>query len=165
MSLTITTLLALISQSSGVFQAAPETSYFKAVDLWLVGCFNAGFMVLLEFLVIIFIRNKEKMVRTLANCIRGLRIMLWTLPKASSYRKSSPDAADPTDADLAAAEERELRNQRIAYRIEIFCRVVMPLLFFTFCLAYTVAVMTTNTDVEQLKGHTVFDVTDNVLHL
>lgn len=68
MSLTITTVLAIITQCAGVFQTAPETSYFKAIDVWLMVCFNFTFLVLVEFIVIIFLTNRAKLVRKYLFC-------------------------------------------------------------------------------------------------
>ncbi len=60
MTLCITTLLTLVAMSSGVFQNSPRTSYMKAIDVWLFGCFLSSFAVLLHFSVVVFLNSRPE---------------------------------------------------------------------------------------------------------
>ncbi len=53
MGLAVTTTLTLMGMVNSVFQTSPDTSYLKAMDVWLVTCFTFTFVVLGEFCTVI----------------------------------------------------------------------------------------------------------------
>ena len=53
MTLAITTTLTLMGMMNSVFNNSPITSYLKAIDCFLVGCFGFTFAVLAEFCAVI----------------------------------------------------------------------------------------------------------------
>ena len=54
-SLTITMMLTVVSMSNGAFENSPQTSYLKAIDVWLLACFTFTFIVLVEFAVVVYV--------------------------------------------------------------------------------------------------------------
>ena len=59
MTLAITTTLTLMGMMNSVFNSSPSTSYLKAIDLFLVGCFGFTFAVLAEFCTVIALLRWE----------------------------------------------------------------------------------------------------------
>ncbi|XP_076041782.1 gamma-aminobutyric acid receptor subunit delta-like [Oratosquilla oratoria] len=60
MVLTITTLLTLVSMFNSVRGESPRVSYAKAVDLWMMVCIVFVFLVLVEYTVVIRLRERAK---------------------------------------------------------------------------------------------------------
>ncbi|KHN86098.1 Glycine receptor subunit beta-type 4 [Toxocara canis] len=60
-SLSITTLLTLATQSSAARIALPQASYVKAIDVWMGACMTFVFSAMIEFTVVNFcVRHKPK---------------------------------------------------------------------------------------------------------
>ena len=69
MTLCITTLLTLVSMSTGTFSNSPRTAYLKAIDIWLFGCFTFCFAVLVIYCAIAYLNS-------LPNEVTNLNIIL-----------------------------------------------------------------------------------------
>ncbi|XP_045104043.1 glycine receptor subunit alpha-2-like [Portunus trituberculatus] len=58
--LVITSLLTLVSMHTGVRQSSPETSYIKAVDVWMIACIVMSALMLFEYGIVLFIKKQHK---------------------------------------------------------------------------------------------------------
>ncbi|XP_074650879.1 glycine receptor subunit alpha-2-like [Tubulanus polymorphus] len=63
-SLGVITILAMITQTSGVQQSLPRVSYVKAIDVWMSTCLLFVFTALLEFAIVNVYSRKEIKQRT-----------------------------------------------------------------------------------------------------
>ena len=60
-SLGVTCILTMTTQSSGIRQTLPPVSYVKAIDIWMIVCLMFVFGALLEYaFVTVQIRQKDK---------------------------------------------------------------------------------------------------------
>ena len=58
-SLGVTTILTMTTQSSGSTRALPRVSYVKAIDVWMSTCLFFVFAALLEFAIVNVLSRKE----------------------------------------------------------------------------------------------------------
>ncbi|KAG7173069.1 Glycine receptor subunit beta-like 5, partial [Homarus americanus] len=67
MVLTITTLLTMVSTFNTVRQESPKVSYAKAIDMWMFCCIILGFLVLVEYTVVVRLILAPKTVKVLSH--------------------------------------------------------------------------------------------------
>ncbi|KIH45459.1 Neurotransmitter-gated ion-channel transmembrane region, partial [Ancylostoma duodenale] len=76
-SLSITTLLTLATQSSAARMALPQASYVKAIDVWMGACMTFVFSAMIEFTVVNYCtrrksRKQEKTTKGLSEQVQSL---------------------------------------------------------------------------------------------
>ena len=59
MTLSITSTLTLMSMMNSVTKEAPQTSYLKALDIWMVVCFVFTFLVLVEYCLVLYLSKTK----------------------------------------------------------------------------------------------------------
>jgi len=115
-SLGVTTILAIVTQTYGINQSAPPASYVKAMDVWTAFCQFMVFGALLEFAMVNYITHFNVLKRS-----GGIG-----LDEKTQIERDE----DKVAKDL---EEKALWNAKLVDRT---ARVLFPLAFFLFNLAY-----------------------------
>ncbi|XP_064096483.1 glutamate-gated chloride channel alpha-like [Macrobrachium nipponense] len=112
--LVITSLLTLVSMHTAVRQSSPETSYIKAVDIWMFMCIVLSILILFEYgLVLIFRKYKpfQSALRTVQQPV--------AIKSGESKRGATP---------IAQVNHED--------RIEKVTRILIPVLFLLFNFVY-----------------------------
>ncbi|XP_071518452.1 glycine receptor subunit alpha-4-like [Panulirus ornatus] len=114
--LLITALLTLVSMHTAVRQSSPDTSYVKAVDVWMIMCIVMALLALFEYLIVLIIKKRRDRaaVRDSAHVTRMVR------PKNDPVKEH-----DRQRCSLPSEE-----------RLERAARFFIPAVFLLFNLAY-----------------------------
>ncbi|XP_069973327.1 LOW QUALITY PROTEIN: gamma-aminobutyric acid receptor subunit rho-3-like [Penaeus vannamei] len=134
--LIITSLLTVISMYAAVGQKSPETSYLKAVDVWLFLCIVLVVLTLFQYAVIITIKRKQKE-RTTGQ--------IFPMKTVNRFRRKSEDRGDTpsdtpktpsaisTEGPAAAYEKGDgrhaLRLIQYEHLVEMIGRIGIPVIF------------------------------------
>ncbi|XP_066972801.1 glutamate-gated chloride channel alpha-like isoform X2 [Macrobrachium rosenbergii] len=111
--LVITSLLTLVSMHTAVRQSSPETSYIKAVDIWMFMCIVLSILILFEYgLVLIFRKYK---------------------PFQSALRTVQPVAIKSGESKRGATPVAQVNYED---RIDKVTRILIPVLFLLFNFVY-----------------------------
>ncbi|XP_053653392.2 glutamate-gated chloride channel alpha-like [Cherax quadricarinatus] len=147
--LIITSLLTVISMYAAIGYKSPETSYIKAVDVWLFMCIVHVVLTLFQYAVVITIQRKEKELRV--NCVAPMNgqcvrhntsIPLGNVTtRRESSTTSSPLSAGEGGQDSTAMYEPEKRMAPISLvwhlqLVENVGKIGIPLIFFFCNLVY-----------------------------
>ncbi|XP_070554755.1 glycine receptor subunit alphaZ1-like [Ptychodera flava] len=171
-SLCITTVLTMATQSSGVQASLPRVSYIKAIDIWMSVCLIFVFAALLEFAAVNFvlmegtfqlrrqatqrrrrnIANERKNVRLSRNSNRGgaagdqsrerRRRSTNTTLTAIERCLAEFSNAGLGDSQLASYEEILTDQLAKAKRIDRVARIAFPMAFIAFNMLYWVGYLT-----------------------
>lgn len=118
MTLAITTCLTHMSMINGALEKAPRTSYLKAIDIWLVTCFGFTFSVLIEFCLVISLTQSPAIVTHGEN---------ETQVKAKKIQV--PKNYIQNDGKIE-------RLSSIAFMLEKWTKVILPLFFLSFLVIF-----------------------------
>ncbi|CAB03329.1 Ig-like domain-containing protein [Caenorhabditis elegans] len=145
-TLGVTTLLTMTTQSSGINAKLPPVAYIKAIDVWIGACMTFIFCALLEFAWVTYIANKQD-----ANKRARTEREKAELP---FLQNSHNDVWVPREV---AEQEREVMTVRMnrrqtnsvwkwiktktewndkSKRADLISRVMFPVLFLTFNISY-----------------------------
>ncbi|KAF1752034.1 hypothetical protein GCK72_018588 [Caenorhabditis remanei] len=145
-TLGVTTLLTMTTQSSGINAKLPPVAYIKAIDVWIGACMTFIFCALLEFAWVTYIANKQD-----ASKRARLDREKSELP---FLQNSHNDVWVPREV---AEQEREVMTVRLnrrqsnsfwkwiktktewndkSKRADLISRVLFPVLFLTFNISY-----------------------------
>lgn len=145
-TLGVTTLLTMTTQSSGINAKLPPVAYIKAIDVWIGACMTFIFCALLEFAWVTYIANKQD-----ASKRARLDREKAELP---FLQNSHNDVWVPREV---AEQEREVMTVRLnrrqsnsfwkwiktktewndkSKRADLISRVLFPVLFLTFNISY-----------------------------
>lgn len=137
--LVITSLLTLVSMHTGVRQSSPETSYVKAVDVWMIMCIVFSVFMLFEYGLVLFImKRKEETSSSVASqqlsprSTESARSDHSTQSKIA-FQKVSPPVPVKLDTWRAVRGGCGLLDAR---RIDLGTMVFVPLMFLLFNLIY-----------------------------
>ncbi|CAI4224613.1 unnamed protein product [Auanema sp. JU1783] len=118
-SLSITTLLTLATQSSAARMALPQASYVKAIDVWMGACMTFVFSAMIEFTVVNYCtrrkqKNKDKPVKGLAEQVQDLvaHYKEKNANNGSCYEVSLTSNNANTEACLEKKQLRDYNNQQ-----------------------------------------------------
>ncbi|XP_042859339.1 glutamate-gated chloride channel-like isoform X2 [Penaeus japonicus] len=136
--LIITSLLTVISMYAAVGQKSPETSYLKAVDVWLFLCIVLVVLTLFQYAVIITIKRKQKE-RTAGQIFPMKTVNRFRRNTAEDRGRDTPSDTPKTpslistDGPAAAYEKGEGRHaiRLIQYEhlVEMVGKIGIPLIF------------------------------------
>ncbi|CAI5452955.1 unnamed protein product [Caenorhabditis angaria] len=158
-TLGVTTLLTMTTQSSGMNAKLPPVAYIKAIDVWIGACMTFIFCALLEFAWVTYIANKQ-------DAKKKARL---------DREKAEVPFMPPAHNDVwvpreVAEQEREVmtvrlnRRQRMgiwrwirtktewddkAKRADLVSRIMFPVLFLTFNISYWTHYGQYGIDIEQ----------------
>lgn len=133
-TLGVTTLLALTTVASGVRTQLPPVSYVKAIDIWIGVCSVMVFGALLEFTLVNYLsRSKKK--------LDGTNSFLSVLTKKKdesreSGTKYSNDEETKAETRISTQKMEQVLNVKRARTVDRVCRVMFPMAFLAFNLAY-----------------------------
>ncbi|CAL8126770.1 unnamed protein product [Orchesella dallaii] len=113
-SLGVTTILTIVTQTYGINQSAPPASYAKALDVWTAFCMGMVFAALLEFASVNYVCHVQ-----------------WVKVKRQL-------AEQKKDKEEIQNEEAKLLSQSLikGKRIDRISRIVFPIIFTTFNAVY-----------------------------
>ncbi|ODN00163.1 Glutamate-gated chloride channel [Orchesella cincta] len=113
-SLGVTTILTIVTQTYGINQNAPPASYAKALDVWTAFCMGMVFSALLEFSSVNYVCHVQ-----------------WVKAKKQL-------AQHKKDKEEIQNEEAKLLSQSLVKgkRIDRISRIVFPIIFATFNAVY-----------------------------
>ncbi|CAB3397324.1 unnamed protein product [Caenorhabditis bovis] len=145
-TLGVTTLLTMTTQSSGINAKLPPVAYIKAIDVWIGACMTFIFCALLEFAWVTYLANKQDVLKKNRTEREKQEVQLLT--------NSHNDVWVPREV---AEQEREVMTVRMnrrqnngllkwikrktewhdeSKRADLISRVLFPLLFLTFNISY-----------------------------
>lgn len=115
-SLGVTTILTIVTQTYGINQSAPPASYAKALDVWTAWCQGMVFGALLEFASVNFLCHKQ-----------------WVKAKKLLLKNKKE-----IDKDEMQNEEEKLLAQAVARakKIDRSSRIIFPFIFIAFNVCY-----------------------------
>ncbi|VDL77081.1 unnamed protein product [Nippostrongylus brasiliensis] len=167
-TLGVTTLLTMTTQSSGINAKLPPVAYIKAIDVWIGACMTFIFGALLEFAWVTYVANRSTQSKSAATCTYLLFIYYVAKPQGAIFNTFSGVVRQKTlvvrgseevwvprimrDQDYEKAkvlENRKSPRQPIsrwlarttdwhdeAKRADLVSRLLFPLLFVSFNVAY-----------------------------
>lgn len=139
-SLGVTCVLTMTTQSSGIRQTLPPVSYVKAIDVWMMVCLLFVFAALLEFAFVnVSIRRTDayKPDKTVTDCenpetVAGKENKLKNMFKICMPRNADPEGANSTTRiDYAARAAKADHISRIAFPA-VF--ILFMIVFYCVCL-------------------------------
>ncbi|XP_023220849.1 glycine receptor subunit alpha-3-like [Centruroides sculpturatus] len=133
-TLGVTTLLALTTVASGVRTQLPPVSYVKAIDIWIGVCSVMVFGALLEFTLVNYLSRSKKKLNATQSVLHVL-----TRKKEESTETGTKyvnDEDTKTELQINAQKLELAMNLKRARTVDRVCRVLFPLAFLTFNLAY-----------------------------
>ncbi|XP_021944512.2 glutamate-gated chloride channel isoform X2 [Folsomia candida] len=126
-SLGVTTILAIVTQTYGINQSAPPASYVKAMDVWTSFCQAMVFGALLEFALVNYITHFRVVVKK-------KRLMAFE----DLDNNTDNDAKEKLRREILEEAEAKLVATALAKakRIDLAARVLFPLIFCIFNISY-----------------------------
>ncbi|XP_043243771.1 glycine receptor subunit alphaZ1-like [Amphibalanus amphitrite] len=124
-TLGVTTLLTLTSLAAGVRSELPPVSYLKAIDIWIGTCMIFVFGALLEFVLVHYLAKKRKVE---GDRRKSVKEMFFAKEEAEALGGGAPHG--PT------GPAKKVTHILQAKAVDRVCRVVIPLIFFTFNCIY-----------------------------
>ncbi|XP_064100969.1 glycine receptor subunit alpha-2-like [Macrobrachium nipponense] len=147
--LVITSLLTMISMYGNVLERSPETSYMKAVDVWLVLCILHIALALFQYAVILTIRRRQKetnvgnvFIKSKSPKIRPLAPFMRSASGGSASDQQGPSppltprANQPSSAYRTGGSSVTLRLVFHEHYVERAGQLGLPILFLLCCLVY-----------------------------
>ncbi|KAG7153291.1 gamma-aminobutyric acid receptor subunit rho-1-like [Homarus americanus] len=146
--LIITSLLTVISMYAAIGQKSPETSYLKAIDVWLFLCIVLVVFTLFQYTIIITIQRKQKERVIEVVVPMNNRCHRHNTPatggsfttRQNSAESPSPPSSSKVDGPAAAYEagKRSPPNRLVMYEqwVEKAGKVGIPLIFFICNIVY-----------------------------
>merc|ERR1712223_37338 len=119
MTLAITTTLSLVAIMNREIEKMPKTSYLKCMDIWMIISFSYTFLVLLEFSTVL----------ALTMTVSGV---------------GSTPAIGRKIYDKDSTKIKIEIKKRIANKIERHSRIILPLSYIIFILAFFFVVSNSN---------------------
>ena len=124
-------MLSTVAMGNNVFSDAPSTSYLKAIDAWILGCFTITFTTLTEFVVILYLEK---------------------------FHEGHEEVSKKIHANRAKMNKGK---KVLSRRIEAFFRVIVPILFiflviiFCACVGRNYSNVVVSYDQDDLEDHPV----------
>lgn len=141
--MSMTTLLTLASMFGSLSSVTPRISYVTKLDVWMVVCIVFVFGSLLEFTIIVFIKNYFADVSYLMDSIPRATSSVsskiaWIGPESDATKdgKASPKKASPAKAEKVPDNDR--KADALVAKIERISVVGFPSLFLIFNIGYWV---------------------------
>ncbi|XP_022239482.1 glycine receptor subunit alpha-2-like isoform X2 [Limulus polyphemus] len=129
-TLGVTTLLTISSKGSAIQSNLPPVSYVKAIDVWMGACTMFVFAALMEFTVANFLWRRK---------CRNKNPQLSAASCSSGYQKRIlPMKCGATDQSLSLKNKTSFVTKVYARRVDQLSRLMFPLLFAIFNVAYWV---------------------------
>ncbi|GLV43075.1 GluClalpha [Carabus blaptoides fortunei] len=133
-SLGVTTLLTMATQTSGINSSLPPVSYTKAIDVWTGVCLTFVFGALLEFALVNYASRTDKQKKAAKAYKRQLEF-------ARNNATFSKHMSRQCEIHLQMSQENCCRTWLSKFptrskRIDVISRITFPLVFAMFNLAY-----------------------------
>ncbi|XP_042879738.1 glycine receptor subunit alpha-3-like [Penaeus japonicus] len=122
MTLCITTILTMSALLGVAMQSTPQVSYTRAIDIWLLVCLSIVSVVLLEFGIVIKLREWEK--------------TQSTADTAGRFIKTVSPQVHPTSITTNASKKERTCFTITSSTVEKVSLVLLPLIFLVFNAAY-----------------------------
>lgn len=147
-TLGVTTLLTMTTQSSGMNAKLPPVAYIKAIDVWIGACLTFIFGALLEFAWVTYIANRSSQGRKFST--PGREVRAKTMVSRDSDNVWVPRIVMDQDYEKIKVLQNRKNPQRPfcrwlarsidwhdeAKRADLVSRLLFPLLFVSFNVAY-----------------------------
>ncbi|XP_074651254.1 glycine receptor subunit alpha-3-like [Tubulanus polymorphus] len=132
-SLSVVTILAMITQSSGIHSTLPRVSYVKAIDVWMSACLAFVFAALMQYaLISMYVRDEMKPV----NIRKSIRKFSEMKPCGDENYIQNPMAADQGVKAPVESNKIEIDGKMAAMRVDKISRRVFPGCFLIFNIIY-----------------------------
>lgn len=132
-TLGVTTLLTVCSESSGFRDKMPAVSYVKALDIWMGSCTAFVFLAMLEFTLVNYLGRHRRRLRFWSSGDHPHHQLIRSGSGAEGVEVEDVGAESVLGTCLPLAWRKEAE---LAKRIDQTSRAVFPLLFVAFNLIY-----------------------------
>lgn len=131
-TLSVTSLLTIVTQQYQ--KSTPSVSYVVALNIWMLSCIGFVFLSLLEYAFVVAVMNQKGSQMWL---VRMINRFCPCAPK-SSTPADGESCQNPDPSKLALNGGKPPARVLSHLAIDKASRIVFPLLFFIFCISYTV---------------------------
>uniref|UniRef100_T1JG08 Neurotransmitter-gated ion-channel ligand-binding domain-containing protein n=1 Tax=Strigamia maritima TaxID=126957 RepID=T1JG08_STRMM len=141
-TLGVTTLLTISSESTGIRAHLPPVSYVKALDVWMGTCTTFVFAALIEFTVVNYLFRKKEASNTNTSKTSGIHRHFPKCNKclmhssALSEKSRSSSAPRSAEMEIRLVTASYIKSRLLAKKIDCTCRVAFPLAYLFFNIFY-----------------------------
>ena len=141
MTLAITTTLSLVAMMNREIEKMPKTSYLKCMDIWMIISFSYTFLVILNQ---IFFHDSVKFSKFFFINIKVLLEFSTVLALTMTVTAAGSSAIGRKIYDKDSTKIKIEIKKRIANKIERHSRIILPLSYIIFILAFFFIVSNNN---------------------